>query len=184
SYEKIVRGVLCATSRDDTDIGRWIQQEVALDEAARKGFASDYASRRGLDLFWRRTMGEDFFPLEQMAERTAAAFLGVRIECAQCHKPPFDRWTQTDYRAYANIFGQVKFGNSPELGAAVATLLEERRRAEPARRGSAIPRLQEVYVDNRPLRRLPHPQTNRPLQPRALGGPEIPYQGDARSQLF
>src|SRR5262249_23108518 len=112
SYERIVRGVLCATSRDGTNVDAWINQEVALVEAARTGFKSDYGLRHGLDLFWRRMGGEDFFPLEQMAERTAAAFLGVRIECAQCHKHPFDRWTQADYRAFANVFGQVKFGSS------------------------------------------------------------------------
>jgi hypothetical protein len=29
--------------------------------------------------------------------------LGVRLECAQYHKHPFDRWTQADYRSYANL---------------------------------------------------------------------------------
>jgi hypothetical protein len=183
SYAEIVRGVLCATSRDGPDVVGWVRQEAALQEAARKGFASDYADRPCLDLFWRRTTGEDFFPLEQMAERTAAAFLGVRIECAQCHKHPFDRWTQADYRAYANVFGQVKFGSSPELRGAVATLLEERRQGGP-KAGGPIPRVQEVYVSNRPLRRLPHPETGRPLKPKALGGPEIDLEGDARGRLF
>jgi hypothetical protein len=184
SYDRIVHGVLCATSRDGPDVAAWIRQEAALQEAARKGFASDYADRPSLDLFWRRTGGEDFFPLEQMAERTAAAFLGVRIECAQCHKHPFDRWTQADYRAYANVFGQVKFGSSPELRAAVATLLEERRQGGQGKADKPIPRVQEVYVSNQVLRRLPHPETNRPLRPKALGGPEIDLEGDARERLF
>jgi hypothetical protein len=184
SYERIVRGVLCASSRTDSDIGRWIKEEVALDEAARRGFDSDYARRPGLDLFWRRTGADDFFPLEQMAERTAAAFLGVRIECAQCHKHPFDRWTQADYRAFANVFGQVKLGSSPELRAAVATLLEERRLLGPDKASKPIPRLEEVYVSNQPLRRLPHPETGGRLGARALGGPAIDLGGDARTQLF
>ena len=86
------------------------RDESELD--ADQGFASGYAKRPTLDLFWRRIAGEDFFPLEQMAELTAAAFLGVRLECAQCHKHPFDRWTQADYRGFANVFGQVQFGSS------------------------------------------------------------------------
>src|SRR5262249_3695571 len=82
-YHEIVRGVLCATSRQDDDVEGWIRQEVALDQSARKGFDSPYAKRPTLDLFWRRISGEDFFPLEEMAVRTATAFLGVRVECAQ-----------------------------------------------------------------------------------------------------
>ena len=89
-------------------------EEIALNQALLRGYRTDYAERPGLDLFWRRLSNDDFFPLEQMAERTATAFLGVRLECAQCHKHPFDRWTQTDYRAYANVFGQVRFASSPE----------------------------------------------------------------------
>ena len=60
---------------------------------------------------WR---GGNPTPLETLGEKTASAFLGIRLECAQCHKHPFDRWTQADYRAHANVFGQVALGVSPE----------------------------------------------------------------------
>src|SRR5262249_31556675 len=112
-YDRIVHGILCATSREGEEGDPWVKRGLAILNAASKGFQTDYADRPSLDLFWRRMGGEDFFPLEQMAELTAAAFLGVRIECAQCHKHPYDRWTQADYRAYANVFGQVQFNSSP-----------------------------------------------------------------------
>ena len=34
---------------------------------------------------------------EQPAVSISRSFLGVRLECAQCHDHPFDRWTQDDY---------------------------------------------------------------------------------------
>jgi hypothetical protein len=183
-YDQIVHGVLCATSRDGHDIDHWIQQEVDLNQQLLKGFDSDYARRPSLDLFWRRGGEDDFFPLEQMAELTSAAFLGVRMECAQCHKHPYDRWTQTDYRAFANVFSHVKFGSSPEVTAAVTDLLAERRKLPPEKLGPPIPRLREVYISDHLPRRLPHPETNDVLKPRAPGGPEIDPDGDAREKLF
>ncbi|MDA7922771.1 DUF1549 and DUF1553 domain-containing protein, partial [Verrucomicrobiales bacterium] len=35
-------------------------------------------------------------PLDSMSQ-TARIFLGTRLECAQCHDHPFDKWTQMDY---------------------------------------------------------------------------------------
>jgi hypothetical protein len=178
-YDRIVRGILCATSRDGEGIDAWIRDEAAHADG---GFQSDYARRPSLDLFWRRNAGDDFFPLEQMAELTASAFLGIRIECAQCHKHPADRWTQADYRAFANVFGQVKYGTSNELRAATARLLEERRRTGLGEK--PVPRLREVFVSDTAVRRLPDPDNGRPLPARAPGGPEIPLEGDARARLF
>jgi len=184
-YDRIVHGVLCATSRDGLDVYGWIRRETTSLEAATKGAETGYGDRPGLDLFWRRVEGPDnFFPLEQMAERTATAFLGVRIECAQCHKHPYDRWTQADYRAYANVFSQVKFGLSPAARVAVNNAIEERRRASNGQADLSLLNLQEIYVNDRHLRRLPDPVTGRPLPARALGGPEIQPGGDAREQLF
>ncbi|HMF10953.1 MAG TPA: DUF1549 domain-containing protein, partial [Gemmataceae bacterium] len=182
-YDDIVHGVLCATSRDGMDVQQWMKQELALDTAAHQGFEADYASRYSLDLFWRRADQNDFFPLEKMAELTATAFLGIRIECAQCHKHPFDRWSQSDYRAYANVFAQTRFGSSLEVRAATEQLIQERRQREPSKAGPPVPRLQEIYVSN-DLRRLQNPETNRRLSPKALGGPELDYSGDCREKLF
>jgi hypothetical protein len=185
-YDQIVRGVLCATSRDGAEVREWVERESARLQAAQAGDATDYAAKPGLDLFWRRFASDGYFPIEQMAERAAAAFLGVRIECAQCHKHPFDRWTQTDYRAFANVFARVQFGLSPEGLAAAAELLEVRRRSDPGGVLPPTPRLREVYVAERPARQLADPATGRRLVPRALGGPTLEAEGDCdlRERLF
>jgi hypothetical protein len=44
---------------------------------------------------------------ERLAARVARAFLGVRIDCAQCHDHPFQKWKQTDFRGLASFFGGV-----------------------------------------------------------------------------
>ena len=182
-YDQIARGVLAATSRGGQEVGLWLESEATRRIAAREGRPTDYASAPGLDLFWRRYANNEYFPIEAMAERTATAFLGVRIECAQCHKHPFDRWTQADYRSYANLFSKVKLGHSPEGLAATAKLLQDRRDANPSGTLPPIPRLQEVFAADRPVRRLADPETGRPIAPRALGGPAIAIEGDPRQAL-
>jgi hypothetical protein len=47
-----------------------------------------------------------------MASTVAQVFLGVRIECAQCHHHPFDRWSQTDYYGMQAFFTEVTFKTS------------------------------------------------------------------------
>jgi hypothetical protein len=177
-YDRIARGVLLATSRDGQDVDAWVSRDAATEQAARAGFATPYASRESLDLFWRRVENNTFFPLEKMAELTSAAFLGVRVECAQCHKHPFDRWTQEDYRAYANIFSQVRYDASPELLAA-----DKKAGRKPPMMSPDVPgRMdrREVYVSDRRVRALPHPDGRNILHPRPLGGPELPESSDNR----
>ena len=108
--------------------------------------------------------------VEPLAERSAAAFLGVRVECAQCHKHPFDRWTQDDYRAFANVFADVQFGFSAEGLSATARLLEQRRKADPNGTLPPTPRLSEIYLCERPSRRLADPATGRPSRRRHWAG--------------
>ena len=40
-------------------------------------------------------------------EDVAQLFLGVRMQCAQCHHHPFERWSQRDYHALTAFFTQV-----------------------------------------------------------------------------
>jgi hypothetical protein len=42
---------------------------------------------------------------ERLGARVARAFLGVRLDCAQCHDHPFQRWKQADFRGLAAFFG-------------------------------------------------------------------------------
>jgi hypothetical protein len=180
-YDEIVRGVLTATSRDGLKPEEWVKKARAIDEEAKKGWQTAYADRPSLDLFWRR---QQRVPLEQWGEKVAAAFLGVRLECAQCHKHPFDRWTQADYRAFANVFSQVNFGVSPEAKSAIG---EANKELTKNLQGKAVQQLgmKEVFVGP-PSKGLLHPDTNKPLLPKALGGPEIKVAKgeDARVALF
>ncbi len=42
-----------------------------------------------------------------LAGRTARLFLGVRVQCAQCHDHPWDEWTQADFHGFAAYFSRT-----------------------------------------------------------------------------
>lgn len=64
---------------------------------------------------WTDTPAANFITAHEMdptrlANRTARAFLGLRLDCAECHNHPFANWTQEDFRGLAAYFGQCEFG--------------------------------------------------------------------------
>lgn len=86
-------------------------------------------------------------PKDQI-EDVAQLFLGVRMQCAQCHHHPFERWSQDDYYSLAAFFAQV--GRKPSAtrgedlifhkrGIATATNIKTRAPLKPAAFGDAVP---------------------------------------------
>lgn len=53
---------------------------------------------------------------EVLARGISQVFLGVRIECAQCHHHPSDRWGQDDYAAMAGLFTGITHKRLPGGG--------------------------------------------------------------------
>lgn len=183
-YDQIVRGVLCATSRDGQPIDSWIDAEVQGLKAAEHSFASNYAARDSLDLFWRRSGPQGQPAVEDIAELVATAFLGVRLHCARCHQHPYDRWTQQDFARFARVLARVEFGASTELRVAMSERLEQRRQArKDGNTPPELPRLQEVFVASTP-RRLEDAAGAGSVVARALGGPEVADPGDPRLRLY
>ena len=44
---------------------------------------------------------------DQIASRASRVFLGMRLECAECHDHPFEPWKQTDFWNQAAFFAQI-----------------------------------------------------------------------------
>jgi len=81
--------------------------------------------------------------LLKITENVAQVFMGMRIQCAQCHNHPFDRWTMDDYYSFASFFSQI------------------------GRKGTDDPR--ELVIFNAGGGEINHPVLGRPMPPRFLG---------------
>jgi hypothetical protein len=72
---------------------------------------ADFTQRETMPHYWtRRTLKEP----KDTALAFAHSFLGIRLQCAQCHKHPFAPWTQQDFKQFSEFFSNVKFGIVPE----------------------------------------------------------------------
>ncbi len=96
---------------------------------------------------------------EKTAEDIAQVFLGTRIQCAQCHNHPFDRWTMDDYYGFAAFFAGVNLKRGVE--------------------GREV-----VVANNNAANTTAHPVDGRRMKPKFLGGnaPEVEGQ-DPRKAL-
>ena len=98
-------------------------------------------------------------PVQQL-EDVAQLFLGVRMNCAQCHHHPFERWSQHDYYSFAAFFSQI--GRKPT---AVAN--------------------EDLIFHKRGIAQIENKKTREPVRPAALGQPalDIPPDEDPRLRL-
>ncbi|MEM6472536.1 MAG: DUF1549 and DUF1553 domain-containing protein [Planctomycetota bacterium] len=87
----------------------WILQRVEQNEPYDRIVAglmlADLSGRGdGMPHFWTRQSLEE---PKDTAMSVAHAFLGIQLQCAECHKHPFDRWTQADFNDFAQFFDSV-----------------------------------------------------------------------------
>lgn len=94
----------------------------------------------------------------KITENVAQVFMGMRVQCAQCHNHPFDRWTMDDYYGFASFFSQI------------------------GRKGTDDPR--ETVVFNSRGGEVGHPIGGRTMKPKFLGGEEPDTVGKDRRVLL
>jgi hypothetical protein len=96
---------------------------------------------------------------KQQIEDIAQLFLGVRLQCAQCHHHPFERWSQDDYYSLAAFFSQV--GRKPsgtrdedlifhKRGIAAATNIKSGKSLRPAAMRSRPSRRMKILASSSP----------------------------------
>lgn len=87
---------------------RWLRRQFAenrpYDEFVREIMtARGNTTAEGPAAFYRAVKEPD-----ELSRSIGQLFLGVRIECAQCHHHPSERWGQEDYYAFAGFFTGLK----------------------------------------------------------------------------
>jgi hypothetical protein len=136
----------------------WLQDKIASNTPMNQ-IVRDILSANGGTF---KNPATNYYQIEQdtlkVAENVAQVFMGMRIQCAQCHNHPFDRWTMDDYYSFAAFFAQI------------------------GRKGSEDPR--ELVVFNSGGGGVKHIVSGSDMAPKFLGGAVPDVAGKDRRQVL
>ena len=125
-------------------VTRWLRKSFAenkpFDRMAREVLTAQGSTTAEGPAAFYKVLGTP----EVMSRSISQVFLGVRIECAQCHHHPSEKWGQDDYFALAGFFSGVSRKNLPTGAEAIFAT---------------------AGTD------LNHPRTKKPVPTKALGAP-------------
>ncbi|MFP6671562.1 MAG: DUF1549 domain-containing protein [Pirellulaceae bacterium] len=129
----------------------WIRDSIALnkpyDQFVAEILTASGSQQENPPTVWYRSVRT----LPNYVESVSQAFLGMRIQCAQCHHHPFERWSQADYYGLAAVFARV------------------------GRKGgfadAEVPTNEVIYLKDKGS--VAHPRSGLKIAPRPLGGPDF-----------
>lgn len=96
----------------------WLQEQVASnrpydrvvrDLIATEGLWTDHPAANFVSVTAQQDKGNQPNPV-RLAGRVTRAFLGLRLDCAECHNHPFAEWKQADFEGLSAFFGQTHIG--------------------------------------------------------------------------
>ncbi|QDV67340.1 hypothetical protein Poly24_10330 [Rosistilla carotiformis] len=143
---------------------KWIRQQIASGRPLNE-FVAEMVAASGSNLtngpanLYTMLQHKPRFEPKVFAADFSQVFLGIQIQCAECHNHPFDRWTQDDYYSFVSFFSGVK------------------------RKPGVEPRERRIFYDTSapPAK---HVVDQRPMPPRALGTVDpAEHDGDPRQAL-
>jgi hypothetical protein len=131
----------------------WIRDSVKENKPWDQ-FARDIFTGTGSN---RRNGALNYFVLHkdpiQLSENVTQAFLGQRLTCARCHNHPLEKWTQSQYYQFANLFARIGVKNGSD------------------------PAEQVIYA--KVAGDVNHPRLLKPLSPTPLDGTPLPLDSSA-----
>lgn len=156
----------------------------------RRGELETFAERPTLPHYWTRT---NMRTPNQKALSFSYAMLGVRLQCAECHKHPFDQWSQDDFKQFEAFFASIANGTRDnEARDAQREMIEElaggsdrdtlrqirNRLSSFVNDGKTVP-VDELYVNNSRIARNRDQgkrgkvSGSRVITPKVLGGEDV-----------
>jgi hypothetical protein len=105
-YDDIVEGIVMANGRSSPEQSL-AEYSAEMTSYVRRDKPTDINERETMPFYWMR---QNMRTANEKALSFSYAFLGVRLQCAECHKHPFDQWSQYDFQHFTAFFNRVNSG--------------------------------------------------------------------------
>ncbi len=98
----------------------WVRKQMRsgrpLDEfvAEMVGASGSTLTNPPVNMYTMLVSGRKIDP-KKLSTEISQLFLGVQIQCAECHNHPFDRWTMDDYYSFTSFFTGLRRKNGKEV---------------------------------------------------------------------
>ncbi len=147
-WDRIAAGIILADNRPPGQTYEEFIEEQS--QFSRKQRPEDFtAPDNSMPFYWFRSN------LQTPEDRTQSfgyVFLGVRLECAQCHKHPFDQWSKRDFEQFKEFFSRIRIGVAGDAESSFADL--RTRLGVPEKLNRAATRrqsYQRIAAEGRPI---------------------------------
>jgi len=197
-YDQIIEGIVLAVSRRPEE--KYEDFAAKMTGYVKQQDATEFAGEPTMPHFWSRRLVNQ--PKDK-ALSFSYAFLGVRLQCAECHKHPFDQWTKQDFEQFTAFFRQVSYGFAPdarerakEMEAALDLKKGNKKKLPELIAAGKIVPWREVFLARAPTKkenrkgqenkRDRKQPAGRVITPKLLGGEEVLAEeyGDPRRALM
>ncbi|MDP6795824.1 MAG: DUF1549 domain-containing protein [Verrucomicrobiota bacterium] len=126
----------------------WIKESLYINKPYDRFVREIVAASGGIDQSPASAWFKQVSSQQAQMEDTAQLFLGTRLQCAQCHHHPFEKWSQDDYYRFMAFFSRV--GKAPS-----------------GRPG------EEIVFHRAGVAQVTNKKTKQPVKPAGLGGGEM-----------
>ena len=126
----------------------WIKESLYNNKPYDRFVREIVAASGGIDQSPASAWFKQVSSQQAQMEDTAQLFLGTRLQCAQCHHHPFEKWSQNDYYQFMAFFSRVSKAPSGRPG-------------------------EEIVFHRAGLAQVTNKKTNKPVKPAGLGSGEM-----------
>jgi hypothetical protein len=139
----------------------WLHHAIAedkrYDEFAREILSAVGDETKCPPVVWYK----DLQTPDQFVDNAAQVFLGTRLQCAQCHHHPYEKWSQDDYWGLAAFFGRLGRKAVPVAGLSIQNQQQQRQ-----------------VLFTRPSGAVTNKRTNQPAVMKVLDGSAVDVSAD------